>query len=107
MGRVGRRTVLAALGAAIAWSLAACTAERERVVTVKLEVSDTGMYVLDGVPTPTDDLKHALRAKRPQEGTLLVHVDAAPGASVEAVRAAVQAAQFAGAQVGVVGNERF
>ncbi len=85
----------------------ACSSESERVVTVKLEVSEAGAYTLDGSPVLKEGLKHALRGKRPAKGTLLLHVVASPKAPYESVGQAMQAAQFAGAQVGIVGNERF
>ena len=102
-----RRSLLALLATGSAFSGAACTAEKELVVTAKLEVSETGAYTLDGASVSREDLKHAVRAKRPDKGELLLHVVASPKASFEAVGHAMQAAQFAGAQVGIVGNERF
>jgi biopolymer transport protein ExbD len=102
-----RRRLLALLATGGALSGAACTGEKELVVTAKLEVSETGAYTLDGASVSRDELKHAVRAKRPKKGNLLLHVVASPNASYEAVGHAMQAAQFAGAQVGIVGNERF
>ncbi len=102
-----RRRLIALLATCATIALAACTSEQELAVTARLEVSETGTYTLDGALVPKEELKHAVRAKRPQNGKLVLHVVAAPKASFEAVGHAMQAAQFAGAQVGIVGNERF
>ena len=105
--RPDRRGLLALLALPAISSLLGCNTEKEQVVTARLEVSDVGAYALDGMAVPKDELKHALRAKRPENGKLLLHVVASPQASFEAVGHAMQAAQYAGAQVGIVGNERF
>lgn len=88
--------------ASVIWPLAACSSGEGRTVTVQLDVSDAGLYMLDGVAVPKEELKHAVRAKRPQVGTLLLHVAASPNASFEAVGHAMRAAQYAGAQVAFV-----
>jgi len=102
-----RRGLLAIFATGATLPITACTSEKERVVTAKLEVSEFGTYTLDGATVPKEELKHALRAKRPENGKLVLHVIASPKASFEVVGQAMQAAQFAGAQVGIVGNERF
>jgi len=102
-----RKATLVLLAASSVLTSLACSSEKERAVTVKLEVSETGSYTLDGAVVPKEELKFVLRAKRPENGVLLLHVVASPNASFEAVGQAMQAAQFAGAQVGIVGNEKF
>jgi biopolymer transport protein ExbD len=102
-----RRSRLALLAACATLFMAACTSEKELVITAKLEVSEAGTYTLDGTSVTKEELKHAVRAKRPEKGKLVLHIVASPKASFEAVGQATQAAQFAGAEVGIVGNERF
>jgi biopolymer transport protein ExbD len=92
--------------ASVILGLASCSSEPASVVTAKLEVSESGTYTLDGVVVARDELKYAVKAKRPESGTLLLHIAASSRASFEAVGHAMQAAQYAGAQVGIVGNER-
>jgi hypothetical protein len=74
------------------------------VVKANLQVSDSGAYKLDGAVVAKDELKFAVRAKRPVAGTLLLHVEASASAPFESVGLAMQAAQYAGALVAHVVN---
>jgi hypothetical protein len=97
----GRWTLALMLSA----SLVACGSESSGVVRSKLEVSESGVYTLDGTVVSREELKFAVRAKRPENGTLLLHVVPFTRAPFEAVGHAMQAAQYAGAQVGIGGSE--
>lgn len=84
----------------------ACTSQSSLEV-VKLEVSELGAYSVDGRLAEGVALKDALLAKRRPGKQLLVHIVPSSKAKYEAVEAAVKAARDAGANIGMVGNERF
>lgn len=84
-------------------ALVSCGASAS-VVRAELVISASGEYTLDGSAVAEPELKHQLRAKRPASGELQLSFIVSPQASFESVGRAMQAAQYAGAKVGIVGN---
>ena len=97
------RSLAASLLFPLAAALAGCAAEQPSP-TVRLEISTNGTYVVDGVVVEKAALANALSKKRKPDAKLLVHIVPQNGAPNEAIRGAVEAAQNAGANIGMVGN---
>ena len=102
-----RRALLVVFSLLAALLSPACGSVPGPVETTKLKVCEDGTYILGGVLVSSEELRSTLEAKRSARGQLLVHVVASPKASYDAVAKAMEAAQAAGAKVGIVGNERF
>lgn len=109
----GSRSLSEALRAVRLWAmstllllasvLAACAAEQPPR-TVRLEITANGTYLVDGTPVERTVLAAALSSRGKQNEKLLVHIIPQNGAPYEAVRDAIEAAQKAGANIGMVGN---
>ena len=92
---------------ALVVALAAACASREPAHVVRLEISSLNTYAVNGEPVERGALTTALLLRKRTGEELLVHVLPAQGAKYEAVQAAVEAAQKAGARLGMVGNVAF
>jgi biopolymer transport protein ExbD len=91
---------------AVAALVVACAATSEPVF-VKLQVAESGAYLVNGQPVEQAALVAALRAAQVPGKELVVHVVPSPGTAYSAVQFGVAAVQQAGGSVGIVGNARF
>jgi biopolymer transport protein ExbD len=95
-----------ALVLAFAALVVSCAATSQPVL-LKLQVSESGAYLVNGQPVEQAALVAALRAAYAPGRELVVHVVPSPGAGYSAVQFAVAAVQQAGGSLGIVGNARF
>ena len=102
-GRVWANSALLTLAAA---AVIGCANEQPPSL-VRLEISANGTYFVDGLSVEKSALAAALSSKRRPNAELFVHVIPLPGSNYDAVHGAMEAAQRAGAKIGMVGNERF
>jgi biopolymer transport protein ExbD len=96
----------AALALAASSLLASCAATSEPVL-IRLQVSGSGAYLVNGQLVEQAALVAVLRAAQAPGRELLVQVVPSPGAAYGAVQSAVAAVQQVGGSVGIVGNARF
>ena len=106
LGWLSRRVLIhRSMVGALALALVAGCVRREPAEIVQLEVSSLGTYAVNGVPVDLQTLSAVLLSHKRAGDELLVRVIPLQGAKYESVYAAVEAAQKAGARVGMVGNE--
>ena len=91
----------------LALALITSCSSAESPKLVRLDVSASGAYTVDGVPVERAALAATLLRQKQENKELFVHVAPAQDATYEAIYAAVEAVQKAGGKTGMVGNEVF
>jgi biopolymer transport protein ExbD len=69
------------------------------VAHATLHIAADGTFKLNGKPVVVQDLAASVEAVEPESGNLVVQIEAAPTANVEAIRAAVAAVRSAHALI--------
>jgi biopolymer transport protein ExbD len=99
--------VRALVGAAVVFAALAGCQTHEAARIVRLEVSSSNTYTVNGAPVAREALARVLLLHKREGQQLNVHVVPSQGAQYSAVFAAVEAVQSVGGNIGMVGNEAF